>query len=536
MNSDVRTEKSRARRMNASSTRRRFLAHSGAAAIGAASGLATNIGIGSPPTAHEALASRSAGGLVDFSMTAQANTLVDQLPERAIRALEAELSGDVIRPEDANYDQARQVWNSAVDRFPALIVRPNDASDVIQAVNFAREHGLELAVRGGGHSVAGHGTVDGGLVVDLSGMNRLEIDSSGHIVLADAGLTWGEFNAQTHKAGLATPGPDVAAVGLGGLTLGGGFGWLSRKHGMTIDNLLSAEVVSADGQLLTASERENSDLFWALRGGGGNFGIVTRFQFRLHPVRDVVGGVLVYPAARDVLSDYVAAAPTLPDEITTFTLVMLAPPLPFLPSEVHGSPVFMIIPCYTGDPESSQSALAPLCNLGGISPLADTVGPVPYPALFDLTAMGATRQPQAIRAGFMHEIDETALDAILDAVSHASSPYSKVALRGLGGAIGRVPNDATAYSQRDKALYFAINNAWDEEPDRQPERHLAWTEELWRVFAPRTAGAYANFLGDEGPERVRAAYSPESYSRLAALKRQYDPENVFHLNANIAPA
>jgi FAD/FMN-containing dehydrogenase len=536
MKSDGRTVESHVQRMDASLTRRTFLAHGGAVAISAASGIATDIGMGSPPTAHAALAVRFAGGTMDFSMTAHANMVIDALPERAIRSLEAELSGEVIRPEDGGYDQARRVWNAAVDRFPALIVRPVDANDVIQAVAFARDHDLEIAVRGGGHGAAGHGTVDGGLVIDLSRMKRLEIDPSRQIAWADTGLTWGEFNTRTHADGLATPGPDVAAVGLGGLTLGGGFGWLSRKHGMTIDNLLSAEVVTADGKLLTASADENSDLFWALRGGGGNFGVATRFQFRLHPVRDVVGGVVVYPAARDVLADYVATAPAMAEEITTFTFVMLAPPLPFLPSDVHGSPVFMIIPCYTGDPDAGQAALAPLRELGGISPRADTVGPVPYPALFDLTAMGATRQPQAIRAGFIDDIDETALDAILDAVSHASSPYSKVALRGLGGGIARVPNDATAYSHRDKALYVAINNAWDVEADLQPERHVAWTEELWRVFAPRAAGAYVNFLADEGPERVRAAYSPGNYTRLAAIKRQYDPENVFHLNANIAPA
>jgi FAD/FMN-containing dehydrogenase len=468
-------------------------------------------------------------------MTRHLETISRQVPERAVQALERQFAGEVIRPGDAAYDLARQVWNATVDRHPALIVRPRNAHDVILALHVARANDLPLAVRGGGHSVAGYGTVDRGLIIDLSHMKSLEIDPERRLAIAESGLTWGEFNAQTHDQGLATPGPDVAAVGLGGHTLGGGFGWLSRKYGMTIDTLIAAEVVTADGEVMTASEAENSELFWGLRGGGGNFGIATRFRFRLHPVSTIVGGVLVYPARREVLRAYVDTASAAPDELTTLTSLLQAPPLPFIPVEAHGAPVFMVIACHAGDLEASERAYAPFRNLGGHLPLADTVGSMPYPALFDLTQMAATRQPQAIRAGFMHDLDETAIDTILDAIAHPSSPYSKVMLRVLGGEIARVPPEATAFAHRDKRLYVAINNSWDDVRDPQADHHVAWTEALWQVLAPRTTGAYANFLGDEGAARVRAAYSPASLARLASLKRRYDPDNVFRLNANIAP-
>ncbi len=363
-----------------------------------------------------------------------------------------------------------------------------------------------------------------------------EIDHRQGLATAETGLTWGEFNTQTHEAGFATPGPDVATVGLGGNTLGGGFGWLSRQYGMTIDNVLAAEVVTADGQLVRASDDENPDLFWALRGGGGNFGIVTQFQLRLHPVSTVMGGVLVYPASREVLRDYVEAGDVAADELTTLSSLLNAPPLPFIPVEAHGKPVLMIIASYAGDPESSAQAYSQLRSLGGTAPIADTVATVPYPALFKVTDVASERQPQAIRAGFMHDLDGATIDAMLDAVAHPSSPFSKVMLRVLGGAIARVPAEETAFSHRDKRLYFAINNAWEESPGQDPDRHVAWTEELWQEMAPRTAGAYVNFLGDEGDERVREAYAPSALARLAEIKRRYDPDNVFRLNANIVPA
>jgi FAD/FMN-containing dehydrogenase len=489
-----------------------------------------------PQIAHGARAVRAAIAAKGPDMGTHATAIAAELTANDVSTFARQFSGEVVRPEDAAYDQTRQVWNAAVDRFPALIVRPRNASDVIHAIAFAREHDLPLAVRGGGHSVAGHGVIDDGLVVDLSAMTRYTLDPDRRIATVESGLTWGEFVARSHADGLATPGPDVGAVGLGGLTLGGGFGWLSRLHGLTIDNLMSAEAVTADGQLVTASDTENGDLFWALRGGGGNFGIATTFQFQMHPLQTVVGGALIYPAQREVLRDYAAAAAAVPDNLATLALVQQAPPLPFIPPHAHGKPALMIIACYAGDPEASEQAYAPLRRLGGHTPLADTVDAMPYPALFELTTMAATRRPQAIRAGFMTDLDETTIDAVLDAVTHATSPFSGVMLRVLGGAIARVPDEATAFSHRDKPLYFAIGNSWDGTLDPRSERHIAWTESLWQVLAPRTAGAYANYLGDEGPERVAAAYSPGTYARLAAIKRRYDPDNVFRLNANVVPA
>jgi FAD/FMN-containing dehydrogenase len=321
--------------------------------------------------------------------------------EAAVRALRGRLSGEVVGPGDAGYDRARRVWNARIDRRPAVIVRPREPSEVVAAVEFARTNELPLAVRGGGHSPAGYGTVDGGLVVDLSNLKTLDVDPQRRVACAEAGLTWGEYNARTHAHGLATPGGDVAAVGIAGLTLGGGMGWLMRKHGMTIDNLLAVDIVTADGRLLTASETEQPDLFWALRGGGGNFGIATRFRYRLHPVDTVLGGAIVYPATREGLRAYAEAATAAPDELTTITFVGKAPPLPLIPAHAHGTPVHMVIPCYAGDLDAGHRALAPLRALAGRTPLADVTGPRPYPALYDLTEMAAASRPHAIRNAYL---------------------------------------------------------------------------------------------------------------------------------------
>jgi FAD/FMN-containing dehydrogenase len=458
----------------------------------------------------------------------------DRPLETAIHSLAGRLRGQVVRPGDEDYDRARRVWNAAVDRHPALIVRPRDVADVAEAVAFARADGLPLAVRGGGHSPAGYGTVDDGLVVDLSAMKRLDVDPERRTAWAEAGLTWGEYNTATHQHGLATPGGDVATVGIAGLTLSGGMGWLMRKHGMTIDNLLAVDLVTADGQRLTASETEHPDLFWALRGGGGNLGIATGFRYRLHPVDTVLGGAIVHAATREGLRAYAEATASAPDELTTITFVGKAPPLPFIPADAHGTPVHLIIPCYVGDLDAGQRALAPLRTLAGRRPLADTTGPLPYPSLYDLTAMSAVSRPHAIRNAYLRELSDETIGIVLDFVGHATSPFGIVALRELGGAMARVPVGATAFAHRDKAFYLAADNAWEDEP--QPERHIAWADELWRALAPHTDGAYAGFLGDEGDERVRAAYPPATYSRLATIKRRYDPGNLFRLNPNVPPA
>jgi FAD/FMN-containing dehydrogenase len=451
-----------------------------------------------------------------------------------ISSLEKRLRGEVVRPGDDAYDQARRVWNAVVDRRPALIVRPREVADVIEAIDFARTNDVPLAVRGGGHSPAGYGTVDGGLVVDLSNMKRLDVDPERRVAQAEPGLSWGEYNARTHERGLATPGGDVTAVGTAGLTLGGGMGWLMRKHGMAIDNVLEIDVVTADGRLRTASETEHPDLFWALRGGGGNFGIATGFRYRLHPVKTVVGGAIVHHATRGVLRAYAEASAEAPDDLTTITTLLKAPPLPFIPPDAHGTPVHVIMPCYTGDLDAGQRALTPLRTLAGHTPIADTTGPMPYPALYGLTAMAAVSRPHAIRNAYLRELTDETIEIILDFLNRATSPFGVIALRELGGAMARVPVDATAFAHRDKAFYVAADNAWEEES--RPEPHVAWTHAFGQAVRPHAHGAYSGFLEDEGEDRVRAAYSPATYTRLAAIKRRYDPENLFRLNPNIQPA
>jgi FAD/FMN-containing dehydrogenase len=458
------------------------------------------------------------------------------LPDRAVWALIERLIGTVVRPHDVEYDRARRIWNSALDRRRALIVRPADADDIVQTIRFARTHDLPLAVRSGGHSLAGHGAVDGAMVLDLSGVNRLAIDPDRRIAWAQPGLTWGEYSTHAQTFGLATPAGDVASVGVAGLTLGGGIGWLARKHGLTIDSLLSVDVVTADGRQLTASAEEHPDLFWALRGGGGNFGVVTGFRFELHPVGTILGGAIVYPATADLLRAYVDAATAAPDELSTITFVLQAPPLPFIPAEAHGTPVVLITACYAGELNAGQQAMAPLRRLAGVTPLADTTGPMPYPALYDLTEPGAKPGPAAGRAGFLQALDDATIEAILVYCNQATSPLSVAELRVLGGAMARVPADATAFAHRDKPLFFAILNHWDDKIDPRPERHVAWVEAFWRAVADRTDGAYVNFLGDEGEDRVRVAYPPATYARLAEIKRRYDPDNLFRLNQNIRPA
>jgi FAD/FMN-containing dehydrogenase len=466
-------------------------------------------------------------------MSRDMDTSTHPLSPAAIRLLESGLQGEIVRPGDDAYDRRRRVWNTAVDRHPALIVRARAPSDVQRVVELARTMDVPLAVRSGGHSPAGYGTVDDGIVLDLASMKRFAVDAHQRVAQVEPGLTWGEYNLVAHAHGLATPGGDVGSVGVGGLALSGGMGWLMRRFGMTIDNLLAADVVTADGQLLTAGGREHPDLFWGLRGGGGNLGVATRLIFRLHPVDTVLGGAIVHPATRDALRAYADAAMHAPDELTTITFVQPAPPLPFIPPEVHGTPVHAIIPCFVGDPVAGERALAPFRSLTGGAPIADTVGPMPYPGLFDLSEMAGTSRPHAIRNGFVRDLTDEVIDTMLEFVGRATSPFSVIALRELGGAMARVDRDETAFAHRDKAFYVAGDNGWD---DGDADRHLAWTEDLWQALAPHTDGAYAGFLGDEGDARVREAYPPATYERLAAAKRRYDPDNLFRANANVPSA
>lgn len=468
-------------------------------------------------------------------MTQRTETLADRTwDDAAVERLRASLDGELITPEADAYEQARRVWNGLVDRYPALIVRAATAADVAQAVGFARAHRLPLAVRSGGHSMAGHGTVDHGLVLDLAGMKALRIDPERRLARAEPGLTWGEYAQQADAYGLATTSGDMGTVGIGGLALGGGIGWFVRRYGLTIDNLQAVELVTADGRLVRASAEEHPDLFWAVRGGGGNFGVATAFEFRLHPAGTILGGAVFYPLERlhEVLSAYVRLAVAAPDELTSMAMIMPAPAAPFMPAEVQGTPVLAIMACYAGDLAAGERVLAPLRALD--TPIVDVIGPMPYPGMFALTA-------EAAPAGILHEIRSTYLRALDDEllatiVAHSRAmtvPAGGVQLRVLGGAMARVPAEATAFAHRDKPFLLSVIGAWVD--PAETARHQSWVQGFWRALRPHAAGVYVNFLEDEGDGRVRDAYPPATYERLAVIKRRYDPDNLFRLNQNIRP-
>ena len=398
-------------------------------------------------------------------------------------------------------------------------------------MTFAADHGLELAVRAGGHSI--HSATDGGLVVDLSAMKGLHIDPERRLAWAQPGLTAGEYTTAAAAHGLATPFGDTGSVGLAGLTLGGGIGWLVRKHGLTIDSLVSVELVTADGRIVTASERRNPDLFWAVRGGGGNFGIVTRFVFRLHPVGTVLAGALFLPVTREVLAGLVAAGENAPEELTTITFIMATPPLPFVPQDLHFKPSVIVMFVHASDDiAAGQAALAPFRALA--TPLAEGVFPMPYPGIYDFTAEGGKPGPGVIRSVMLDGLDDDAIDTILARVAAPSTPGAITEIRVLGGAMARVPADATAFAQRDARVLFALITSF-QDPAEAPI-HEAWTQEYFEAIAAKGTGVYSNFLAAEGEARIREAFPGSTYERLAEVKRAYDPTNLFKLNQNIAPA
>ncbi len=450
-----------------------------------------------------------------------------------LRPLEQRLRGTLLRPGMPAYDSARLLMNRAVTRRPAAIAQVADTQDVVEVVRFARDHGLPLGVRSGGHSPAGHGMVDDALVVDLSGMKRITIDPDSRLAHVEAGVTSGELAAVAQPHGLAISTGDTSSVGFGGLVTGGGIGFMVRKHGLTIDHLVAAWVVTASGKLVNASEREHPDLFWAIRGGGGNFGIVTEFTLRLAEVGQILGGDLVLPAGREVIRGYLDYVADAPDELTTIANLMHAPPAPYIPEARVGELVLSILVTWTGSESEGQRALAPLRALA--EPVADAVGLIPYPAMFNFTAHQAVPIPHCIRHAFAHQVSDAALDAALDAVEHASSPFNLVQFRGLGGATARVEAEATAFAHRDKRYLVSALALWmDETADATP--HRAWIDSLWPAIRAEGAGAYVNFLEDEGQERVREAYPLPTLARLAEVKRAYDPHNMFCFNQNIAPA
>jgi len=449
-----------------------------------------------------------------------------------ISNLRANLNGQVIGSDDAGYDEARRVFFTGFDRRPAAIVHAGDASDVARVVSLARETGSELAVRSGGHSRAGHGTSDGGIVLDLSAMNAVDIDVDGRAAWAQTGVTAGDYTRTTGKRGLTTGLGDTASVGLGGITLVGGMGFLVRKHGLTIDDVLAAEVVTADGKLLDVDERAHPDLFWAIRGGGGNFGIVTRLRLRLHEIDRVVGGLLVLPARADVIAGLVAAAAEAPDELSIIANVLKkAPPLPFIRPEHRGKPVVMAQMVYAGEAAAGEKAIAPLRALA--TPLADLVRPMRYPEMY---AASEAHHP-AFSLGtnlLLDELSAGGAETILARLETATAAVTAVQLRILGGAMARIADGATAFGHRRAKLMVNIS-AMDPRVDNRAE-HEAWAAELAEALSGGvTTPAYAGFLGEEGKDGVRRAYPPATLNRLAQVKRQYDPDNLFHLNLNIAP-
>ncbi len=466
--------------------------------------------------------------------TTKQNTPLD---EAAVAELKAQIRGALLRPGDAGYDAARSIWNGMIDKRPALIARCTGPDDVITCVNFARAHRLILAVRGGGHNVAGNALCDGGLVIDLLLMRSVQVDLRAHIAHVQPGVTLGELDHETQVFGLATPLGMISQTGVAGLTLGGGFGWLSRKYGLACDNLLSADVVTADGQFVTASKQEHADLFWGVRGGGGNFGVVTSFAFQLHPVGPtVMAGVVFYPMerAREVLHFYRDYAAAAPDELTMAAVLRIAPPAPFLPQHIHGKPVIGIGACYSGSIEEGERVMRPLSNFG--TPVANMIAPMPF---VRLQSMLDTSSPSGhhyyVKSEYLPGLSDAAIETIISHASQLSSLLTAVLIAQLGGAISRVNEHATAAGNRKAQFVLNIQSSWLE-PGESP-RHIQWTREFWTAMRPfSTGGAYVNLLSqDEGEERVRAAYGT-NYDRLLALKSKYDPTNLFRVNQNIKPA
>ncbi|MGH2931241.1 MAG: FAD-binding oxidoreductase [Gaiellaceae bacterium] len=464
-------------------------------------------------------------------------TPISEAPTIEVERLRADVRGPVILPADPGYDAARAIWNGAIDRRPACIARCTGVADVVAAVRFARERDLLVAVRSGGHGVGGHALCEDGLVIDLSPMKGIRVDPVARTARAEAGVLWGELDRETQLHGLATVGGIVTHTGIAGLTLGGGIGWLMRKHGATVDNLVSVDLVTADGEVLTASGDEHPDLFWGVRGGGGNFGVVTSFEYRLHPVGPIVlAGPVFYSLddAPEVLRFYREFIAAAPDELTTIFDLSVAPPVPFLPQEVHGKPIVMVGACYAGSPDEGTEVVRPLKQFG--RPIVDLLEPKPYTSLqsmFDpLVPHGWHRYWKSVE---LPPLTDDAIDTLVEHASAFTSPKSYCIVFQLGGALSRVGQDETAFSQRDAAHNVNINAVWTED-DPEGERHVAWAREFFSAMQPQAGEhVYVNFLGDEGADRVRQAYGERQYERLAELKRTYDPTNFFRLNQNIEP-
>jgi len=441
-----------------------------------------------------------------------------------------EISGRVITPDDPGYDQARTVFYGGIDKRPSAIVRVSSGEDIRDVIALARQEGCELAVRSGGHSVVGHSTTDGGLVIDLRGMSKIDVDPGARTAWVETGATALQVTQALAEHGLAIGFGDSGSVGVGGITLGGGIGFLVRKFGMTIDSLLAADVVTADGRQLLVDANNHSDLFWAIRGGGGNFGVATRLQFRLHELKRFTGGILILPATPETVAAFAAASIAAPDELSTIGNVMPAPPLPFLPAELHGRLVIFAFIAYAGDDESAASAIAPFRSLA--TPIADMVKAQPYAAMYP--PEDPNYRPTAVaRTMFVDSIDASTAETIVEYLSTSDAPVRVAQLRALGGAMARVPADATAFAHRSRRMLVNVAAFYQSDADRDVRR--AWASELARAIQPSDDAAYVGFLTDDGEARIRATYPGATWDRLTKIKATYDPTNLFRLNQNILP-
>ena len=453
-----------------------------------------------------------------------------QMPTTMTRLVEG-LEGRAIAPDDPGYDEARAVFSGGIDPRPALIARVAGAEDVSRVVSFARDEDLELAVRSGGHSVVGHTVSERGVLLDVSGMKAFDLDVEGRSAWAESGLTAAEYTSAAGVHGLATGFGDTGSVGIGGITLGGGVGLLVRKHGLTIDDLLAADIVTADGQLRRVDAQTEPDLFWAIRGGGGNFGVVTRFRFRLHRVGTVVGGMLLLPATPETITGFVAEAEAAPEELSTIANVMPAPPMPFVPEEHHGRPVIMAMMVHAGSVQDGEHAIAPFRALA--PPVADMLRPMPYPEMY----MPDEQDYHPIATGrsmFVDRIDRRVAETILEHLETSTAMMRVAQLRVLGGAMARVPARATAFAHRTSRIMVNVAALYEAPEDRAG--HEAWADAVAAALRQGDDGVYVNFLTDEGEARVRAAYPGPTWDRLTAIKARYDPTNLFHRNQNIPPA
>ena len=454
----------------------------------------------------------------------------------AHRDLRRLIRGSLLGPGDDGYDAQRRVWNGAIDRRPMAIVRCAEAGDVAAAVRYAVPRGIELSIRSTGHNVTGCAISDGGLTLDLSGLREIRIGRGSRTAVVQPGVLWGDFDRRAQEDGLATTGGRISTTGVAGLTLGGGFGWLMRRYGLAADNLRAAELVTADGVVSRVDETADADLFWALRGGGGNFGVVTSLEFRLHPVGpEVTGGAVFYPAtaAGRVLRWYRDVIRAAPDDLSAQCNLVRLPPAPFVPAELHGRPAVAVAVCHLGTEADARRDLAGLDALG--PPLLRRIGRMRYTSLQRLYDIAGRYGSQVCgRAGYLPALDDRVIAVLENRAAPVPSPHCIVMISSLGGAVGRVGESATAVGHRSAAFSVSVDAVWQRPADAPA--HRDWVTRVWAGLRPCTAGVYVNELGDEGPDRVRAAYHPASWSRLRALKARYDPDNVFHLNQNIPPA